>query len=63
MTRTEIREGVFHGNKTAAAIGRALALLLRYNLARREAVETPGRPAERWYAYAKNAGNAGSPPG
>jgi hypothetical protein len=62
MTRTEIRDGIFQRNTSAEDIVHALALLLRYGLVRREAVETPGRPAERWYAYAKNAVNAESPP-
>jgi hypothetical protein len=50
LTRTEIVRGVFGGNKKAGEIGRALAALLEYGLARREPEATGGRTAERWYA-------------
>jgi hypothetical protein len=50
MTRSEIRDGVFHRNKSASDIARALGLLLRLKLARQELTPTAGRPAERWFA-------------
>jgi hypothetical protein len=49
MTRTEIRRGVFNDNKPAADVACALGLLERYRMARRESVQTDGRPAERWF--------------
>jgi hypothetical protein len=65
MTRHEIRRALFDGHKPAKAIAAALGLLLRLQQARRESVETPGRPAERWFAVsacAKSALSAISPP-
>jgi hypothetical protein len=50
MTRTEIRRGVFNDNKPASEVARALGLLERYRMARRDSVQTDGRPAERWFA-------------
>ena len=50
MTRTEIRDGIFHRNKTSAEVARALGLLQRYGMGRCESVQTEGRPAERWFA-------------
>jgi hypothetical protein len=50
MTRNEIRRGIFGGNKPAETIAAALERLLRLRLARRESIETGGRPAERWFA-------------
>jgi hypothetical protein len=50
MTRTEIRRVVFQDHKSSDDVARALALLLRFNLARQENAQTGGRPAERWHA-------------
>jgi hypothetical protein len=49
MPRTEIRD-LFGRNKSVDDIARALGLLLRFGLARRDTTETGGRPSERWYA-------------
>jgi hypothetical protein len=49
LTRTEIRD-LFGRNQSAERLGRALGLLMRNNLVRRERQETAGRPAERWCA-------------
>jgi hypothetical protein len=49
MTRTEIRDHCGR-NKTAQEIGRALARLREYGLARSESEATTGRAAERWFA-------------
>jgi Bifunctional DNA primase/polymerase, N-terminal/Primase C terminal 1 (PriCT-1) len=49
MTRTDIRDH-FGRNKSAADIGRALAVLQEYGLARMEQEHgDQGRPAERWF--------------
>jgi len=50
MTRTEIRRGVTPHNITNSALARALGLLLRFQLVRRETALTAGRPGERWFA-------------
>ena len=50
MTRTEIRQNVFHHNKTNGELARALGLLLRFKMVRQEISPTAGRPAERWFA-------------
>jgi hypothetical protein len=55
MTRTEIRD-YFQRHVSAGRIGKALGLLLQHHLARREQVETGGRPAERWYATDRRRG-------
>jgi hypothetical protein len=47
MTRNEIREH-FKRNKSSAEIGRALAVLAEYGLARCSPRETNGRPSEVW---------------
>jgi hypothetical protein len=52
LTRTEISRGVFNGHKGAETIASKLTLLLQRGLARREATDTDGRPAERWFAVA-----------
>ena len=55
MTRTAISE-LFGKNRSAAEIGRALAVLLERGLVRFETEESdgkPGRPPERWYAVEK----------
>jgi hypothetical protein len=49
LTRTEIRD-FFGRNQSADRLARALGLLLKHKLARREQEKTSGRPAERWYA-------------
>jgi hypothetical protein len=49
MTRTQIRDH-FGRNKSAGEIGRALGLLLEYDLAYRRSEATDGRTAERWLA-------------
>jgi hypothetical protein len=49
LTRNDIRN-YFQRNASSDRIGRALGLLLQHRLARREAEQTDGRPAERWYA-------------
>jgi hypothetical protein len=50
MARSRIRRVVFHDHRPAEAVARALGTLLRHGLARSEAVPTPGRTAERWFA-------------
>jgi hypothetical protein len=51
LTRKEIMHDVFHRNRSAAEISRALAVLLECRLARREEDRSgEGRPAERWFA-------------
>jgi hypothetical protein len=49
MTRSEIRESVFHRNKSASDIAKALGLLVRFKLVRQESIPTDGRPAECWF--------------
>jgi hypothetical protein len=49
LTRTEIRD-FFGRHQSAERLARALGLLLKHRLARREQEKTDGRPAERWYA-------------
>jgi hypothetical protein len=49
LTRTEIRD-FFGKHQPADRLARALGLLLKHNLARREQQQTAGRPAERWHA-------------
>jgi len=48
MTRTDLRD-LFDRHKSADTISRALAVLQRAGLARSEAVQTGGKPAERWF--------------
>jgi hypothetical protein len=51
VTRTEISTDVFHRNKQASQIDRALALLLEHKLASFEKDrDSAGRPVERWYS-------------
>jgi hypothetical protein len=52
LSRTELRD-LFHRNKSAEQIARALAVLLKYGLASRERRETTGRPVEVWFAAGK----------
>jgi hypothetical protein len=47
LTRNEIRNH-FQRNQSSDRIGRALGLLLKHKLVRREQEQTGGRPAERW---------------
>ena len=49
LNRTKIRD-LFHRHRSAEDIGRALAVLAEYGLARRENRETDGRPCEVWLA-------------
>jgi hypothetical protein len=49
LTRTDIRD-LFGRNQSADRLARALGLLLKHKLARREQQKTDGRPAERWFA-------------
>jgi hypothetical protein len=49
MVQTEI-SNLFHRNKTAVDINRALKLLTDNGLARYETVKTEGRPMVRWFA-------------
>ena len=50
LTRTQINH-LFKGNRAAADIARALAVLLEAGLAAcLPELDTGGRPAERWYA-------------
>ena len=49
LTRTELNNALGR-NKASAYIGRALALLAEYGLAKGKREETPGRSAERWFA-------------
>jgi hypothetical protein len=51
LTRTDLRD-YFGRHQSSERIGRALAALLRYRLARREQEQTGGRPVERWFATA-----------
>ena len=59
LTRSEI-SNLFGRNKNAVDIDRALALLVTYRWARRQSVDTDGRPAERWIfspeAYERDEG-------
>jgi hypothetical protein len=49
LTRTQIRD--FYGrHQSGERLARALGLLLKHRLARRELRETGGRPAEYWFA-------------
>jgi hypothetical protein len=51
ITRKDITHEVFHRNRSAAEIGRALELLRECRLARMEQDRSgEGRPAERWFA-------------
>ena len=52
MTRTEIRDW-FGRNRKAHEIDRGLSLLTKQGLIRREAVQTGGRPIERWLAVSR----------
>jgi hypothetical protein len=52
LTRTEIRD-CFQRNASTERLGRALGLLLQHRLARREQLQTGGRPSERWFAIGK----------
>jgi hypothetical protein len=66
LTRTEISRGVFNGHKPADVIASKLGILLQRGLARSEATDTDGRPAERWFAAAnreRSERSAESPPG
>ena len=49
ITRTELRD-YFGRNRSAAEIGRALAVLAEYGLAVPEHRQSGGRPAEVWHA-------------
>jgi hypothetical protein len=49
LTRTEIRD-FFGRHQSADRLARALGLLLKHKLARRDQQESGGRPVERWYA-------------
>jgi Protein of unknown function (DUF3987) len=55
LTRTDI-SSYFQRNVSTDRIGRALGLLLQHKLARREQVQTGGRPSERWHAVARKGG-------
>ena len=50
MTRSELRQNVFHNSRSASEMARALGLLLRFNLVHQKIIPTSGRPAERWLA-------------
>jgi hypothetical protein len=52
LTRTEISD-LFHRNRPAGEINRALQLLADHRLARPEPGQTDGRDAERWVAVAQ----------
>jgi hypothetical protein len=52
QTRNELRE-YFGRHKSSERIGRALGLLMQHRLAWCCREETPGRPAERWFAVTK----------
>ena len=56
MTRTDFRD-LFGRNQSSGRIGQALALLLKYRLARVEMKKTDGRPAEQWYATKQETKN------
>ena len=49
VTRTDIRQH-FRNNKSSSAIGSALQLLERQDMAESRKVLTGGRPAEQWRA-------------
>lgn len=51
MTRTEIRDW-FGRNRKTAEIDRGVNLLANKGLARKEEVQSGGRPIERWFAVA-----------
>ncbi len=55
LTRTDI-SSYFQRNVSTDRIGRALGMLLQHKLARREQVQTGGRPSERWYAVVRKGG-------
>jgi DNA replicative helicase MCM subunit Mcm2 (Cdc46/Mcm family) len=50
LTRAEISDQVFGHHRSADQIERALAVLERLGLVRRQVEHTAGRPAERWIA-------------
>jgi hypothetical protein len=50
MTRSRIRRVIFHDRAPAGRVAMALGTLRWRGLARSEAVPTPGRTAERWFA-------------
>ena len=50
LTRKQIREEIFQRNKSSREIGVALNMLEEAGMARKERIQTGGRPAERWYA-------------
>lgn len=50
LTRKEIIEGIFQRNKPSKEIAQALYLLEEAKMARKERIQTNGRPAERWLA-------------
>jgi Bifunctional DNA primase/polymerase, N-terminal len=52
LTRTDIMH-YFGRHQTSDRIGRALGLLLRYRMVRRDEQKTKGRTAERWFATSK----------
>jgi hypothetical protein len=52
MTRTEIRDW-FGRNRKAYEIDRGLTLLANQGLARKEEIQSGGRPIERWFAVSR----------
>jgi len=57
LTRTDIRD-LFGRHRKAADVGRALGVLLKAEVVRREVRPTKGRSEERWYATATKATKA-----
>ncbi len=55
LSRTEL-SNLFGRHRTAQQIGKGLALLQKRGKARRETVETSGRPVEMWFATTKSRG-------
>jgi hypothetical protein len=50
MTRSEIGRVIFHNHRSSEDVARALELLERHGLVRKQITPTAGRDAERWYA-------------
>ena len=50
MTRSQIHRDVFHARESAQAVARSLDALMAAGSIRCEAIETGGRPAQRYFA-------------
>lgn len=58
LTRTDIRDTVFHRHKSAKQVARLLSKLAAAGLAYARTEATGGRPAERWFAVSDPAPSA-----